>query len=442
MEVGIAAAETQVSDSLRPLPTCNSMMYFDDGRGFLGGRNMRFASELPLATMPVECQEFIADPQPWLEEARAQHPWLARSSHGYVVHGYQAVCDLFADNVHMQIGLGPIVEFYGMQGTMWARFMHEMLLVKEGEEHTRLRSSVAHAFTPRHANQVRPLMERTINRLLDEWQPKGAFNFPDFASLFPISVMCGLLGVSDEPIPQMNDALASQVDALAMDQVYKEPLLKGWEIMWTFADKLISEREASGICDEEHLLDAMVAVKRAGKLNDIELRFMVLVLLFAGYDTSKNQLAMIMHLLIERPEVYARCAEDKAYCGRVVQESLRHSGIAPPYRAVVAGFEYEGVGFRKGEFMIMATPFAGRDPSVFPDPLKFDPERENLNRHVSFGRGPHICLGQYIARTLLEEGLHQIARRMKKPRLTGDVKWRHFLGAWGPELMPIAFDPA
>jgi len=248
--------------------------------------------------------------------------------------------------------------------------------------------------------------------------------------------------VSDEPIPQMNSALASQVDALAMDPVYKAPLLEGWEIMWNFADRLISEREASGVTGEEHLLDAMIAVKRAGKLDDMELRFMVLVLLFAGYDTSKNQLAMTMHLLMDRPEIYARCAEDKAYCGRVIQESLRHSGIAPPYRAVMEDFEYEGVGFRKGEMMIMATPFAGRDPSVFPDPLKFDPDRENLSRHVSFGRGPHMCLGQYIARTQLEEGLHQIARRMKNPRLTGEVMWRHFLGAWGPEEMPITFDPA
>ncbi len=403
---------------------------------------MQLASELPLATMPVETQAFSADPQPWLDEARAQHPWLARFSQGYVVHGYQAVGDLFADNVHMQIGLGPIVEFYGMQGTMWARFMHEMLLIQEGEEHTRLRSSVAHAFTPRHANQVRPMMEAKITRLLDEWAPRGQFNFPDFASLFPISVMCGLLGVSDEPIPQMNSALASQVDALAMDQDYKQPLLEGWETMWSFADRLIIEREAGGQLDEDQLLDAMIAVKRSGKLNEIELRFMVLVLLFAGYDTSKNQLCMIMKLLIERPEIYARCGEDKEFCGRVIQESLRHSGIAPPYRAVVEDFEYQGVQFRKGEMMILVTPFAGRDPSVFPDPLKFDPWRENLSRHVSFGRGPHMCLGQYIARTLLEEGLHQIARRLKNPRLAGEIKWRHFLGAWGPETMPVAFDLA
>ena len=403
---------------------------------------MPLASELALATMPVETQHFSADPQPWLDEARGRHPWLARSSHGYIVHGYQAAGDLFADNVHMQIGLGPIVEFYGMQGTLWARFMHEMLLVQEGEEHTRLRSSVAHAFTPRHANQVRPMMQGVIARLLDEWAPKGAFNFPDFASLFPISVMCGLLGVSDEPIPRMNSALASQVDALAMDQVYKQPLIEGWDTMWTFANRLIIEREASGAFDEEHLLDAMIASKNAGRLDEIELRFMVLVLMFAGYDTSKNQLSMIMKLLIDRPEVYRRCAEDKAYCGKVVQESLRHSGIAPPYRAVMEEFAYEGVQFRKGEMLILATPFAGRDPSVYPDPLKFDPERENLGRHVSFGRGPHMCLGQYIARTLLEEGLHQIARRMKNPRLAGDIGWRHFLGAWGPETMPVAFDPA
>jgi cytochrome P450 len=272
--------------------------------------------------------------------------------------------------------------------------------------------------------------------------PKGAFDFSEFASLFPVTVLCGLLGVSAQPIPNMRDALASQVNALAMIDGFKPQLLAGWETMWTFTDRLVTDREASGEHDEDHLLDALIAAKQAGQLDEIELRFMLLVLLFAGFDTSKNMLSMTMMLLLERPEIYARCAEDKDYCGRVITEALRHSGIAVPYRLVTRDFSYDGVEFRQGELLTLGTPFAGRDSAIFADPLAFDPDRENGSRHVSFGRGPHICLGQFIAKNQLQEGLHLIAQRLRNPRLDGPVAWRHFVGAWGPEKLPIAFDAA
>jgi cytochrome P450 len=74
--------------------------------------------------------------------------------------------------------------------------------------------------------------------------------------------------------------------------------------------------------------------------------------------------------------------------------------------------------------------------------MEFQPERVRTTRHLAFGRGMHICLGQYLARAQLEEGLHLIARRLGKPRLAGEVTWRPFLGAWGLRTLPIAFEPA
>ena len=79
---------------------------------------------------------------------------------------------------------------------------------------------------------------------------------------------------------------------------------------------------------------------------------------------------------------------------------------------------------------------------MFPNPLTFDAERDNARRHVAFGRGAHICLGQFIARYQLQEGLHLIAQRLQNPRLNGEIIWRPFLGAWGLENLPIAFDAA
>jgi cytochrome P450 len=400
---------------------------------------MYVITDAALPILPVESTEFSADPTPCVEAARRVHPWLARFSQGYIVHGYQANKDLLADDEHLRPGFGGIVDFYGVRGSMWGRFMEEMVLSQSGAAHTRLRASVATAFTPRHANQMRPLMRQVISQLLDEWAPKGGFDFAVFASFFPVAVICGLLGVSAEPIPRIRSALENQLASLTLDPAVKPVFMAGWDVLWRFADDLVREREARNALDGS-LIDALIATRNAGKLDDTELRFMILVLVVAGYDTSKNLLTLSMKLLLERPRMWTRCAEDKEFCAKVVEEALRHSAIATPYRMVAEEFVYDGFCFPKGAIVVLATPLAGRDPAAFPDPLSFDPERVHVNRHVAFGRGMHMCLGMFIARNQLEEGLHMIAQRLKSPRVAGEIRWRPFLGAWGLKSLPIAFE--
>lgn len=395
-----------------------------------------------LPFMPIDTLEFANDVDRYLEDARRVHPWLARFSQGYVVHGYEALGDFLVDDVNLAPGIGPIVDYYGVRGTMWARFMEELLTSTTGETHDRLRKSVAHAFTPRHANQVRPLMQQVIGGLLDEWAPRGEFDFAQFASYFPVTVMCGLLGVDAGAVPGLRTAIDDHMSSLSMDMNAKPVFLAAWEDLWRFADTVVRDGRSGGVGDETALLGAMIGAANAGGMDETELRFMLLALLIAGYDTSKNQLAVIMLLLLDHPDMYERCATDKAFCGKVVQEALRHTSIATPFREVVRPFVYAGEPFRVGDLLVLAPPLAGRDASVFAEPLRFDPERSNAGRHMAFGRGAHICLGQFIARNQLQEGLHLIAQRLRAPRLNGPLAWRHFLGAWGPAQLPIAFTPA
>lgn len=403
---------------------------------------MQPVTELILPTLPVETLEFSANPYPYLEAARRQHPWLARFSQGYVVHGYKATQELLGDDAHLISDNSGIVDYYGEHGTMWGRYMEEMMLARSGAEHTRLRSSVAKAFMPRHASQLRPLMQEVITKLLDEWAPKGEFDFADFAAFFPVTVMCGILGLSAEPITRLRSALDSQLTPYSLDLAAKPVFMAGFDVLWSFVDGLIDECEASGKHVENSLLDTLIAAKDAGGIDATELRFMLILILVGGYDTSKNMLTLTMLLLLGRPEIYARCAEDKDYCGKVMQEALRHSGIAPPRRVVARDLAYQGVEFRAGEVLVFATPLAGRDAEMFADPTTFDPEREKSGRHLAFGCGEHICPGQFIAKAQLQEGLHLIAQRLRNPRLNGEVAWRPFLGVWGLRTLPITFTPA
>ena len=111
-------------------------------------------------------------------------------------------------------------------------------------------------------------------------------------------------------------------------------------------------------------------------------------------------------------------------------------------RVTMRDIDHDGVRIPAGPSLIMGMVAAGRDSAAFADAEEFRPERTDANRHVAFGRGAHICLGQHLARTQIAEGIHLMAQRIANPRLSGEPVWRPFMGVWGLESLPIAFDPA
>jgi cytochrome P450 len=401
---------------------------------------MSLASEMKLPELPVEQQAFSDDPQPYIEAARRLHPWLAKCSHGYLVHGYQAIKDMiFMDN-RLDPSMDAIVDIYGGRGTAWGRWQEEMVIGRSGPDHLRLRKSVAPGFTPRNVNRLRPLMRENISRLIDEWAPRREFDFTLFASYFPVSVLCGVMGVSSEPIPRIRDALETQGLVVSLNRELFPKLLAAFEVLWSFVDTLVLERENKATLDPNSLLDGLIAAKRSGQMSETEVRDMLIVLFVAGYDTSKNMLGLIVNSMLTRPGDWQRCAEDLKYCTKVVEEQFRHTSITTPPRTVAEEFEYDGVRFPKGAMIFFLSSIAGRDPEIFPDPLEFNPERTHATRHIAFGRGLHMCIGQHLARAQLEEGLHIIAQRLVNPKLAGEVTWRPFLGTWGLGTLPISFE--
>jgi len=403
---------------------------------------MELLTEMDLPLLPAELPEFASDPMPFVEEARRKHPWLAKSNvGGYIVHGYHSSRDIIGmdDNTHPFYP--GIAAYYDAEGTAWGDFMGQMMNATVGDKHRRLRVSVQSAFSPKNINTYRSLMREVLSELLDEWVPKSRFDFAEFASYFPISVFCGLLGVSREVVPRIRDALEIQGNSVSLDRNLRDSLLAAFDILWDFVDMAVKEREKVG-GNTSGLIDTMLAARDAGVIDDTEMRQNLIMFAAGGYDTSKNMLALIVYNLLERPDVWQRCAEDIGYCRKVVNEGLRHSGISTVYRVATRDFEYDGVLIPKDTMLILMVSMAGRDPSFFADPLTFDPERKNAGQHVTFGRGEHHCIGMHLARAQIEEGLHLVAQRLARLRLTGEPTWRSYLGIWGLETLPVEFDAA
>jgi cytochrome P450 len=404
---------------------------------------MQAISELDLYHLAMEEPWFAADPIPEFDKARAQHPWLASSNLGYVVTHYPVVRELFSNEDRMRTSFDEMVDFMGARDTPWGGFQHRHILNQSGAEHKRLRDTLALAFTPREANRHRDLMRATIGELLDEWAPRGSFDFEEFASWFPITVQCRMIGAPTEAIGSLRSSLEALGLSANMDKSVLEAMQEGTRIMTDFCSDLIDKREAVRQPEDDNdLLDVLLEVKRQGKLTKQEMIDLLIFLFVAGYDTSKNILTLTMYEMVRHPDIYARCAEDAAYCAKVIDEIMRFHGTTNTMRLVTEDFVHRDVLIPAGTTLWFPWAVIGRDPATTPEADRFNPDRERVQSHVGFALGAHMCLGQWIARAQIAEGLHQIAKRITRPTSTGPQGWRPFPGVWGIRGLPIEFEPA
>jgi len=406
---------------------------------------MQTLAELDLPTLPADTPEFAADPFSAVREAARQHPWLAKTPFGYYVHQYGAIRELLGRDDKLRPPYADIVEVVGMHGTPWGRFTEEQMISLPVEQHRLLRNTFAAKFTPRFANQLRPMMIEQITRLLDEWAPRGAFDFENFSSHFPISVMFGLVGAPLDGIPLLRDDLEAIGLAHSLQLDRFPAIQEGMVRLEKFVVDTIAERRANPRTDGlEDLLEILIRTGDEGNISHRQLTDLIMFFFIAGYDTSKNVLTYTMYTLLDRPEIYARCAEDHDYCRLVIEEALRWFNPGTVGRVADSDIEFRDVLIPKDTMMFFPLSISGRDPTAFDDPDTFDPERKihPERRQIAFALGKHMCLGQYIARAQLQEALHQIARRLRHPRLNGEIGFRPFQGTWGLTTLPIAFDPA
>jgi cytochrome P450 len=400
---------------------------------------MQSVTDLDLSFLPIETAEFASDPVPFLADARSRHGWLAASNLGLVVTEYGAIDEIMRLDDKLKMPGEEIVDIMGGRGTGWGRFAVEQMLVSSGERHSRLRGSVSGAFGPGNIKRLRPIMRDTVARLLDEWAPKGAFDFTDFAAQFPVQVMFALIGTPTDKLPSIMASLEIHGQSFNLEVEKMGLIEEAYQTLWRFVDELIEERGPDA--GKGDLLDELIAAHSRGQISEVELRQILILLFAAGYDTTKNLLTLLMHSMIENPQVYERCATDFDFGKKVVKEQLRFATPSNTYRIVTESFEYRGVELPQGTMLIFPLSVSGRDPGVFGNPLSFDPDRPERKPSQAFGRGMHICLGQFLALANVEEGLHAIAQRIGNPRLAGEIEWRPFPGVWGIKSLPIEFDP-
>jgi cytochrome P450 len=385
---------------------------------------------------------YWADPHSVLRRAREQHP-LARASIGYwLVLRYADVEPLLRSPALVVPG-GRILAAQGIREGPLAEWWPLILFNTNPPTHTRLRGLLSRAFTPRRVEALRPRIRAVAHALLDRCCATGRADLvAEFAHELPIIAMCELLGVPSGDHARFIEA--STELALAFSLHTPPELLARIErallALYAYTDELLEKRRAQPGPD---LLTALIAAEEAGdRLSPRELRALTVNLLLAGHDTTRSLLSIAAWLLLASPGAFERLRARPDGIPAAIEEVLRFEPVAEGVaREVAQPLELGGVALERGALLFLSLLSANRDPAVFRDPDRFDPGRAD-NRHLSFGRGLHFCLGASLARAEAQEGLAVLLERLREVELCiAAPRWQPFTANRRIEALPVRFRP-
>ena len=167
-----------------------------------------------------------------------------------------------------------------------------------------------------------------------------------------------------------------------------------------------------------------------------------MILLHAGTDTTRNQLAAAVQVLADHPDQWELLANCPELASQAVEELMRHSPVNfRVLRKAVVDVDLGGVQFPTGSLVFANTAAANRDPAAYDDPDRLDITRQGAPAMLTFGGGVHYCLGVHLARIELAEALRVIAARMANPRRTGPRRGSRSPNYRAPQHFPSRSTP-
>jgi cytochrome P450 len=307
-------------------------------------------------------------------------------------------------------------------------------------DHSRLRSLVSQAFTPRYIDELQPRIQELADELLDRVQPRGEMDLVnDFAYPLPINVISEMLGIP----PESRSRLREWSQAIAGANSFERGTVMRGRLneFADYVEGLVAEKKRH---PGEDLISQLVTIEKAGdRLSGAELLSMVTLLVFAGHETTSNLIGIGMLALFDHPDQLERLKAEPGLVPKAVEELLRFSGsvISPAPRFALADVEVGGQRIRKGDMLLVALASADRDPALFAEADRMDVGRAP-NRHIAFGQGIHYCLGAPLARLEGQVAFTTLLRRMPEIRLNlprEAVQWRGGMSLRGLVSLPVAF---
>jgi cytochrome P450 len=318
------------------------------------------------------------------------------------------------------------------------------MLDRDPPDHTRLRRLVSKAFTPRAVQALAPRITELVDGMLDAAGREGHVDVVEaLAFPLPFAVIAEMLGTppaDHERIRQLTGTVVRSLEPVADPALASAIAAADAELAQIAAD-MIAWKRANPAGD---LLTALINAEDGGDvLDDEELIAQTLLLYIAGHETTVNLIAGGTLALLRHPGQLALLRDDPALIGNAVEELLRYdSPVQASRRITLEPVTVSGVTIPAGAFVMASLGSANRDESFWgPDAADLRLNRENARQHLSFGGGPHHCLGASLARLEASIALGQLAVRFPELALDGEVAWNGRINLRGPSRLPVALGP-
>jgi cytochrome P450 len=363
--------------------------------------------------------------------------WLASMPLGFVVLDREAGEFFLRSRSFTFPGL-KIAEIFGIDdGPLWEEIRRNILHIN-GPPHSRLRGLVNPAFTPRAAERWRPTMRAIIGELFAAIEARECEAVEALCKPYPSRVIATIMGAPAEDADRLWDWSTWIQRQFGMNVVEERPRIEqAVTEFYAYATDLLERRRAEPGDDlVSHLLQQPYE-------DDAELLNLVLNVLVGGVDTTQSQLAHGLRLLAEHPEQWAALAEDPGLAANAVDEIVRYEPITPfTARIAMEDVTYRDVLFPRDTIVLVCAQTGNRDPAVYDDPDVFDITKDRRNaRPLTFGAGPHYCLGVNLARAEMQEALAHLAPRMPGLELAGEPQYGSIDGIYGLDRLPLRWAP-
>lgn len=403
--------------------------------------------------------DLFADGAPWavFDELRAEDPvhWNVEEApnHGFwSVMAYRDIVEVLrdTDTYSSEIGAVSLEELDERQMEI-----RRSMLETDGERHRALRKLLQPEFTPRALADYETFLRGLTATTLDNALPQGEFDFvAEVAADFPIRVLAQMLDVPEADIPQLikwgnrmvGNTDPEHADVLAnseeSDQYKDLPFRSPAALeVFNYGFELAAKRKGGNGTD---LVSKLVnQVPSDGiPLDDRDFRNFFLLLVIAGNETTRHTITHTMRNLMDNPQAVALLRENPGLIPWAVEEFLRYA--SPIYhfrrtarRDAVLG----GKSIKAGDKVVVWFGSGNRDSTMFDDPYEFDVTR-NPNEHMTFGRGgPHMCLGNSLARIEIQIMFEDLLSRPYDIEYNGEIEYLRSNLVHGIKRFPVKAVP-
>lgn len=389
---------------------------------------------------------FKANPFPTFAQMREHDPIYAqRTPDGraiWYVTRYEDVTAVLKDDVHFCKDPRHAKPDDEPRHSPLHQLINENMLFADPPDHTRLRTLVNQAFTPRRVERMDGRIRQIAQDLLSGARARGQMELiAEYALPLPVRIICELLGVP----------LADQSDVSDWSQAIIAPGSRGLnysarrrkvKALVDYLQRMFADRATN---PQDDLVTALVQARmEAGdRLSQAELSSMVALLLVTGHETTVNLIGNGVLALLTHPDQLARLLAGEVEWGTAVNELLRYDGPVETSttRWVRQDMVWRGQQLRRGDVMRVVLAAANRDETQFDRPDALDVGRTN-NRHLAFGVGIHYCLGAPLARLEGHIALSLLFTQFPGLRLAvppEQLRWRSGVLFRGLQALPVAW---